>query len=182
VDFTPGSSELTAAAAAKLDTLKKALEERPGLRLDVPSPVAPDADRDALVAMAWDRAVGEAGQPAGTVDDSWQTDRAEYLRRLRTMYGAGTGTVPEVSTPPKPAEGEAPVDPVEFAIGQLEPGLKATITIPDEGVADLGEARAEAVRDALLGDGVIDPGRVFIISGEPAGLADGSVRMELSLK
>jgi uncharacterized protein involved in outer membrane biogenesis len=182
VDFTPGSSELTAAAAAKLDTLKKALEERPGLRLDVPSPVAPDADRDALVAMAWDRAVGEAGQPAGTVDDSWQTDRAEYLRRLRTMYGAGTGTVPDVPTPPKPAEGEAPVDPVEFAIGQLEPGLKATITIPDEGVADLGEARAEAVRDALLGDGVIDPGRVFIISGEPAGLADGSVRMELSLK
>ena len=98
------------------------------------------------------------------------------------MYGAGTGTVPEVSTPPKPAEGEAPVDPVEFAIAQLEPDLKATITIPDEAVADLGEARAEAVRDALLGDGAIDPERVFIISGEPAGLADGSVRMELSLK
>jgi len=182
IDFEPGSAGLTDPAGAKLEILKKALAERPGLSLDVPSPVVPDADRDALAAMAWDRAVDEAGQPAGTADESWQTDRAEYLRRLRAMYRASTGAAPEIPTPPRPADGEAPVDPVQFAIGQLEPGLKAAISIPDEAVAGLGEARAEMVRDALLADGVIDPGRVFIVGGEPASLADGSVRMQLSLK
>jgi len=182
IDFAPGSTGLTDAARAKLETLRTALVERPGLSLDVPSPVAPDADRAALTAIAWDRAVDEAGQPAGSADESWQTDREEYLRRLRAMYRANTGAAPEIPTPPRPAEGEAPIDPVEFAIGQLEPGLRESIGIPEETVAGLGEARAEAVRDVLLGDGVIDPARVFIIVGEPAGLTDGSVRMQLSLK
>ena len=47
------------------------------------------------------------------------------------------------------------------------------ITIPD---------RAQAVRDALLADGAIDPVRVFLIRGEPSGVADGPVKMTLSLK
>ncbi len=182
IDFAPGSDGLSDSARAKLETLKKALAERPGLKLDVPAPVVPDADRDALAALAWDRAVSEAGQPAGTADESWRTNREEYLGRLRAMYRANTGAAPGIPTPPKPAEGQAPTDAVEYAIGALEPELRAAIDIPDEAVADLGEARAKTVRDAVLEDGLVDPVRVFIITGEPAALTDGSVRMQLSLK
>lgn len=46
----------------------------------------------------------------------------------------------------------------------------------------LAAARAEAVRERLLGDGGIDPERVFVIRGERAMTGSDRVRMTLSLK
>jgi len=182
VDFAPGAVAPGESEQGKLDSLRKALAERPALSLDIPSPVVPDADRRALAEARWAAAVSAAGQPEDAPDATWRTDRQEYLRRLRTMYRESTGSKPDIPDPPKPAEGEPPVDLLEHAIAFLEPGLKSAVSVPDEEVAALGTARAEAVRDALLGDGGVDPARVFIITGEAAELADGAVRMKLSLK
>ncbi len=92
------------------------------------------------------------------------------------------GRRPDIPKPPAPAEGEAPVDPTEYAIGILEPGLKAAVAVGPAEIEALAEARAEAVRDALLADGAIDPARVFVIRGDPATTESGQVRMTLSLK
>ncbi len=46
----------------------------------------------------------------------------------------------------------------------------------------LGQARARAIQDALLGSGEIDPQRVFLIAAEAKPAVDGKVRVELALK
>ena len=179
IDFAAGSAELQAAALDKVATLRKALAERPGLRLDIPWTTAPGIDRPVLQQARWEAAVSATGGVAG---DTWKTDRAEYLRRLRAMHAERTGAKPDLPKPPKPAEGEEKPDPVEFAIGLLEPDLKAGVTVGEEDLVALGQARANAVRDALLLGGGLDPSRVFVVRGEEAEAADGGARMTLTLQ
>jgi hypothetical protein len=109
-------------------------------------------------------------------------DPAAYRDRLLALHRERLGTKAVIPRPPKPAEGEPEPDPVRHAIATLEPLVRATFTIGDEELAALAEQRAAAVRDALLADGAVDPARIFLIRGEPAGTADGAVRMVLSLK
>jgi hypothetical protein len=101
---------------------------------------------------------------------------------LKLLHRERLGSKAEIPKPPKPAEGEIPVDPTEYAIAALEPVLRATAVVEEPELAALGEARAAAVRDVLLGDGSIDPTRVFLIRGEPVAATDGAVRMVLTLK
>ena len=48
-------------------------------------------------------------------------------------------------------------------------------------LAGLGSARATAVRDALLAKGDIEPGRVFLVTGQAATAMNGGARLELKL-
>ena len=186
VDFAPGSAVLAASATENVAALKKALDERPSLSIDIPSTVDPSADRKTLEQQKWAQALDNAGLKAGeqptAADQAWRNDRAEYLQRLKLLHRERLGSKAEIPKPPKPAEGEIPVDPTEYAIAALEPVLRATAVVEEPELAALGEARAAAVRDVLLGDGSIDPTRVFLIRGEPVAATDGVVRMVLTLK
>jgi uncharacterized protein involved in outer membrane biogenesis len=186
VDFAPGSAVLDASATEKVVALKKALDERPSLNLDIPSTFDPPADRKVLEEQKWEQALDHAGIAAGEqptdADQAWRNDREEYLKRLKLLHRERLGSKPEIPKPPKPAEGALPVDPTEYAIAALEPVLRATAVVEEPELAALGEARAAAVRDVLLGDGTIDPTRVFMIRGEPVTATDGTVRMVLTLK
>jgi len=186
VDFAPGSAALDASATEKVAALKKALAERPSLNLDIPSTFDPSADRKTLEEQKWEQALDHAGLAAAEqptdADQAWRSDRAEYLKRLKLLHRERLGSKAEIPKPPKPAEGEIPVDPTEYAIAALEPVLRATAVVEEPELAALGEARAAAVRDVLLGDGSIDPTRVFLIRGEPVAATDGAVRMVLTLK
>lgn len=172
VAFAPGSAALDATASGRLAGLKKALIERPGLNLDVPATVAPSADHAALVEARW-------GELVAGLDP---VDRKARLAGLARLYRARLGRAPEIPKPPKPAPGEPAGDATEQAIAFLEPALRATLVVDEAALAALGQARAEAVRDALLGDGAVDPARVFIIRGEPAAGTDGAVKLPLTLK
>src|SRR5690606_40031331 len=48
VEFRPGTAELTEASVRRLETIAKALTERPALKLEVAGRVDPDAERDAI--------------------------------------------------------------------------------------------------------------------------------------
>lgn len=180
IDFDPGSPAVDAAGMEKIASLRKALTERPALKLDIPWTAVPAADAPALTQARWEVALTTAGGQAAA--DAWKTDRQEYLRRLKILYEQANGTKPDLPKPPKPAEGEPRPDPVEFAIGQLEPGLKAGMAAGPDDIDALAQARAEAVRDALLGEGGLDPARVFITRGQEAKVESGRARMTLSLK
>lgn len=60
--------------------------------------------------------------------------------------------------------------------------LRTKFAPTDAELAALGAARAEAVRDALLSGGAIDPARVFIAGNDSVVARDGKARMELKLK
>ena len=180
IDFAPGAAAVDGASMEKIGSLRKALVERPVLKLDIPWTAAPATDGPALERVRWESAVSSAGGQGSA--DTWKTDREEYLRRLKLLYEQASGEKPALQKPPKPAEGEAKPDPVEFAIGQLEPGLKAGMVVGADDIDALARARAEAVRDALLGADGLDAERVFITRGEEAPAEGGNVRMILSLK
>jgi len=182
IDFPPGSTELSAEAATKIETLRKALAERPALKLDIPWTAVPALDRPVMEEAAWEAALSAASDPDKGEAEAWKTDREAYLRRLERMYEQQNGQKPEIQKPPKPAEGEAKPDAIEFAIGQLEPGLKAAVTVGAEDLEQLAQARAVAVRDALLGEEGLDAERVFVSRKDEAEAAGESVRMTLSLE
>ena len=179
LDFGAGSTALDAAALDKVAALRKALAERPTLKLQIPWTALPAADAPALEQSRWEATVSAAG---GTPGEAWKTDREDYLRRLKALYEQANGRKPELLKPPKPAEGEPRSDPVEFAIGQLEPGLRAAYAVGPAEIDALSQARAVAVRDVLLGEEGIAAERVFIARGEDAKAADGGVRMTLALE
>jgi hypothetical protein len=182
IDFMPGSADLSGEATEKAATLRKALTERPALKLDIPWTAVPALDRPVLEAAAWESALNAAADPEKGNPEAWKSDRQAYLRRLERLYEQQQGQKPEIPKPPKPAEGEAKADPVEFAIGQLEPGLKATVTVGAEQLEELAQARAIAVRNALLGEEGLDAERVFVSRKDEAEAAGEAVRMTLSLE
>jgi hypothetical protein len=180
IDFGAGSTNVDAAAMEKIAALKKALIERPSLKLEIPWTVAPAIDGPALEQARWEAMVsGAISEPSA---GSWKTDRQDYLRRLKVLYEQTAGKKPDLPKPPKPAEGEPKPDPVEFAIGQLEPGLRAGVVVGADEVDALAKARAQAVRDALLGEEGLAAERVFVTRGEESEAIDGAVRMTLSLQ
>jgi hypothetical protein len=180
IDFAPGSAAVDGAGMEKIGSLRKALTERPVLKLDIPWTAAPAMDGPALEQARWESAVSGAGGQGST--ETWRADRDDYLRRLKVLYEQSSGKKPDLQKPPKPAEGEPRPDPVEFAIGQLEPDLKAGMVVGADEIDALARARAEAVRDALLGGDGLDAERVFITRGEEAQAEGGNIRMILSLK
>ncbi len=184
VDFAPGSAALDTAAEEKVAALSKALIERPSLNLDIPSTLDAAADREAMAAERWNQLLSGNSPGAGATSGSeaWRSDRKAYLERLKRLHVERLGHKAEIPPAPKPAEGEAAVDPTEHAIAALEPLLRATVVVEDSALAALGQARAEAIRERLLAGSGIDPSRIFLIRGEPVTAADGKLRMTLSLK
>ena len=182
VDFAPGSAALDAATAGKLQTLVKALDSRPALNVDVPLIVQPDSDRAALVDAHWHDAItgrartrlGSHANDAGAVDRLLSTPK-DYQALLEDAYRDGFGHRAEI---PKPAATEAG-DPAALAIGWLEGQLKGRISVGQDELDALAQARAASVQGALLGTTGIDPGRVFVIASPP--LAAPPVRMQLAL-
>jgi hypothetical protein len=60
VEFEPGRSELTPAAQKKLEALVKALQDRPGLKLELAARLDPVKDMEALKAAALQRKLAQA--------------------------------------------------------------------------------------------------------------------------
>ncbi|MGH8249295.1 MAG: DUF748 domain-containing protein [Steroidobacteraceae bacterium] len=184
--FAPGSAEIEADSAGKVAALRKALVERPGLSIDIPSTLDPRTDREALEQRRWILLVGGeavAASPAASAQvAALRTNRPAYRDRLVELHRDLLGGRPDIPRAPEPAAGAAEVDPVEHAIAYLEPKLRATIAVDDAELAELAQSRAESVRDALLVDGTVDPARVFLIRGEPVAAAEGAVDMALTLK
>jgi len=56
--------------------------------------------------------------------------------------------------------------------------------VADRDLEQLGQARARAIQEALLGAGGLDPARVFILGANPSAPTDNQkkVRLDLSLK
>ncbi|WP_020647808.1 DUF748 domain-containing protein [Solimonas variicoloris] len=162
VDFPAGAATLTARAAGKLDTLGKALVERPQLKLEVPVIVA-DADRDALA-----RSALAARLPADLADDKARLRAFEKLHREL------------LKQPVKYPDGS---DETAARIAYVEPLLLARLAPSDEALQQLGHARAQAVQGALLAKPDLSAERIFITNGAAAKPGDeGMVRMELKLQ
>lgn len=186
VDFTPGAATLPAGSADALGALAKALNERPELALDIPAAPGIREDAYAIADSAIDKqAMGEdAAKGFASLDADDQHDD------LEDVYEAKLGKSPAypefTADALKAVSDKSDLDEDDrrqiLETQWLRAQLRTSFAPPSAQLAALGTARAQAIRDALLADGKIDPARVFLAGNLAATAASGHSRVELKIK
>ena len=183
IEFDAGNATLDAAAQEKVTSLAKALNARPGLQLEVPTTYSSELDRAEITS----RRLESLLRTLPKANDAALADPAQRFELLVTQYQADFGArtpLPSVALALNAVrKGER--DPAGFAAANLEieQAIGQKHTVEDRELAQLGQARARAIQDALLSSGTIDAQRIFILGANPQASTGGKkVRLELSLK
>ena len=182
VEFPYGYASIDAASAAKLDTLVKALTERPALKLEIAGRVDSEQDREGLRKAGLEKSVktqkfrdlARQGQPAVSLNEV-RVEPSEYLKYLEAAYAA------EKFAKPRNVVGLSKSLPRE----EMEKLMLTNTSVSDEDLRQLAEQRALSVQQALLKAG-IPAERIFLLASRietpPAKEKAKASRSDLSLK
>lgn len=175
--FEPGKDGFKEGELSKVESVAKAMQDRPGLKLEISGFVAPE-DIPAMEEAEFRRQVampkfldleGEENAPA-SVEKVVITEE-EYPEYLETAY--------------KDATFERPTNFLGIVVAQplpdMEKALRDHIKISDTQLADLARRRAEKVRSKLVEESGIAPDRVFLKGMSATGKGTGP-RVELGLQ
>jgi len=141
VEFEPGSTALSEASSRRLDTLAKALLDRPALRLEATGRADPAQDEVALRRQHLDRLMRAAkAKSSGDLPDSVTIEPAERPRWLEAAYKAA-----DLKTKPRNAIGLAKSLPPE----QMEALLLESAPAGEEALRTLANQRGDRVKAYL---------------------------------
>lgn len=182
VEFAPGSAALTEDTLQRIETLTKALADRPALKMDLSGRADPKTDLDGLrqawvdaqIRLAKARDVAPRGKkpnPAGVEVSG--AERAKYLEKVYDDT--------DIKDKPRNFIGMAKSVPPE----QMEEMLRSVAPVGEEQLRQLADARAQAVYEKLQAqEGLAD--RVFIVAPQldADGIKDEGLpsRVDFSLK
>ncbi len=183
VEFDYGGSEINEDGLKKIDTIIKAMQNRPGINLEIKSFVDREKDAEQLRNAAFDkrlkaqklREITGKGEPSVSIEDV-TIEQEEYQTYLWLAYKA------EDMPKPRNILGFVKALPVE----EMEQKIMGNIKIQESDLLFLAQARSLAVKDYLLTAGKIEQGRIFlaesrILSGEEKAGVKAS-RVEFGLK
>lgn len=184
IAFDAGSDALPADAAANLAALAKGLAERPEVKLDVPAGAGVREDAEAMTTARLQAAALAAGKNPpvdyAALDDE---DKADRLRKVyKEAFGKGPEFPEEMPSGGIFAGKQASQAAAAAQTAWLETALRPKFEPTDADLATLGQARAEAIRHALLAEGALDAGRVFVTTAAGPVARDGRMVMELKPK
>jgi hypothetical protein len=159
VAFAPGSAELPLDSAKVIGGLVKALQERPGIGLELEGATDPAADaaslrRVVLEARIRDQVWKNLGRP-GRTDEAFAPDPTQREAALRALHQAA---FPVDTQDPKAPKGPA------APAAEVENRLLGKVQLDPEALRRLAEARTEAIRTALTAAGA-PMDRVFAVKG-----------------
>ncbi|WP_194725703.1 DUF748 domain-containing protein [Noviherbaspirillum malthae] len=180
IDYEPGRASIPSAGEAKLQSLAKALSERPNLRLDIGGQVDPDADREGLKRTYLERRVRslklrDAGVRAGSAEAAGITVRPEEYADLVTRVYRD-----EKFPKPRNVLGLSKNIPV----GEMEKLIIANAEVDEDDLISLGNQRAQNTKAWLQDKGHVSPERLFIVApriGKSDNNPSGS-RVEFALR
>ena len=182
IAFAPGSARLDPGTVERLQTLAKALGDRPALRVDLAGRADPQGDREALMGQALQRLVKaekareivRGGDPAPSLDEI-QLSAEEYPRYLKQAYRRGD------FEKPRNAIGLVRDQPVD----EMERRLLEHVRLDEGALRALADQRAQAARAWLVANGV-GADRLFVVAPrlDRKGLDDkaSATAVDLSLK
>ena len=162
ITFEPGLSKLDDKAIKKLDTLAKALKDRPSLRLDITGFYDPEKDKKALLEIKFQRLLkrerlkdlsSEDKKSIESIDDI-EIPQKEYEKYLEAAYKNAS------FKRPRNFIGLIKSQPPEV----MEKMLKDHIKIMDEDLKLLSLERAKKVASYLVHKGGIDIKRIFMVA------------------
>ncbi|SOD40361.1 DUF748 domain-containing protein [Nitrosovibrio sp. Nv4] len=182
ITFLPGQAQLTSEAEKRLETLSKALADRPALKLEITGRADPSNDPEALKHTILERRVKakklsekvKKGEAAGSLDEV-ELEPEEYAKYLTLAYKE------EKFEKPKNVIGLTKSLPVP----EMEQLMLANIDAGDSEMRELAALRAMTVRDWLIEHGGVSGDRMFVlapkIEAEAGGTKSGS-GVEFSLR
>jgi len=181
IEFVPGSSALSAEDEAKLKTLARALDERPGLKLEVGGRTDPQPDGDALRRAVVDRQIKAAKLKDANARAGVSVDEVTIAPEERDKYLTA-------------AYKDAKFDRPRTAIGllkdlppaEMEQLMLANAKVADDDLRQLANARAQTAKAWLVDNGKVAAERVFIVSAKAGaeGVKDSGkpTRVDFSLR
>jgi uncharacterized protein involved in outer membrane biogenesis len=164
VEFDPGSATLSDAAKEKLDTIAKALTDKPSIKLDISARVDPAVDEPGLRAAYAERQI----RRAKTHDEGEDADAAaggsdaaavtvspdEYSKYLTQAY--------------KDADFKKPRNLIGMTKSVPDADMKAALAanapVDESALRSLAQRRATAVQQYF--DGKVDSKRIFIVAAK----------------
>jgi uncharacterized protein involved in outer membrane biogenesis len=164
IEFDYGRSTLTQSAEAKIKSLATAMNNRPALKLDISGSVDPVNDLEGLKQVSIERKVKaqkmkelvRQGTAPKSVDDV-KIDKAEYERYLKAAYGD------ESFPKPRNVIGLAK----DLPVSEMEGLMLKYAQVSDDDLRDLGNRRAQVVRERLLASGQVTTDRLSIVASKP---------------
>lgn len=168
VEYAPGSAQPDGDARKRLDTLAKALNDRPQLKLEVAGRADPATDRDGLKrayvdarvkAQKMKRLAGEGKAPASV--DEVTVGKEEYPALLKAAYGE------ETFPKPRNVIGFAK----DLPVPEMENLMLTHAQVGDEELRQLANRRAQAAKDYLVQTGKVPAERVFLVAPRVGGEA-----------
>lgn len=173
-----GATTLTPALESKLDTVAKALTERPRLSVEVSGTASPGPDGQALTDLNLRRAIATPRflelQEQGKAPESPEfvaLSPAEYPALVREAYEAAPFDKPE----------NVKDLPEEQQTAAMENLLRQHLTATADEIAELAKHRALTVKDALISRG-IEPGRIFLKEPDAKRTEDTPAGVVLTLR
>ncbi len=166
VEFDYGSPAVSEANLKKINTLTKALTERPQLKMDISGYVDPENDRESLKKEAFERKLkaqkfrkttGDEQAPTSVEQVSIKPE--EYEKYLTLAYEA------EKFAKPRTAVGLQKKLPKE----EMEKLISTNIAVTDDDLRQLAARRAENIKELILKSDTVQSARIFIV--EPKTLA-----------
>jgi hypothetical protein len=166
VEFDYGSTTVAEPNAKKLETIVKALHDRPSLKMDIEGHVDMEKDREGLKQYLFSRKVKaqklnemvKKGQTSVSVDEV-KIEPNEYEKYLKMAYRE------EKFPKPKNILGMAK----DLPAPEIEKLMLTHIEVKEGDLRTLATQGAVKVKDAILKSGQVEPERVFIL--EPKSLA-----------
>lgn len=160
IEFEEGQARLDATAVTKIQNLAQALEQRPGLKLDITGRVDPQRDKEGLRRYSIERkvkavkfeALSKQGKAPASLDEV-KIDPAEYPKLLKEAYGR------EKFAKPRNIIGFAK----DLPVPEMEKLMLTNATVSDDDLRQLALRRARVAADALLKTGKVGTERLFVL-------------------
>ncbi|WP_321925659.1 DUF748 domain-containing protein [Paraburkholderia guartelaensis] len=180
VEFAAGTSKLTDADLKKLDTIVKALDDKPSIKIDLIGRVDPAVDTPALREQYVDRLVrlqkvkDTVGNGESVDTSQVKVDDKEYEKYLTKAY--------------KDSDFKKPHNMIGFTktlpVDDMKQALADHAPVDDATLRNLAQDRAQAVQQYF--EGKVDPSRVFIVAPklDAKGIDDkgATTRVDFGLK
>lgn len=169
LEFDAGRNAITPAGQQRLETLAKALNDRPSLKLEIDGRVDVERDREGLKRALMEGLVRtqkrndmvRKGVEAGSADDV-VVEAKEYPALLARAYRA------EKFPKPRNLVGLVKDLPVE----EMEKLILTNITVSDDDLRALATRRAQVVRDWLVSRAGVPSERIFLLPAKLEAPAD----------
>ncbi|MBI4001345.1 MAG: DUF748 domain-containing protein, partial [Nitrospira defluvii] len=177
IEFQVGTGALESAGQQKLESIAKALQERPALRVEVIGAADLKRDRDALALQKMNAEVQHRFTKGGTKNLQAVVSQAREFEFLSDLYAEKLGKQP---TKREEAPGGKSVERV-LTVDELRQQLIPAMTVEESELRSLAQDRAKAIREQLIAPGRLPEERVFLVEAELTSSEGEKVRARLNL-